>query len=336
MTEPPASGPPPRTDTQAPSGQTGAEAGAGPAAHVLDTSAFVQAEAASQGLGEPLPPAPVPVPPPGEPRGGGYPIDDQLGTLAQLPGTWIGNGFNVIARPDEQEGKEFFLMLSATKETLQFTAISAPIPNRGSKQGDISFLGLTYLQQINDAISSGGLHLEPGIWLNVPATSAPQAPASLVRLASIPHGNALLAQGQGYQRPGAPAIPDVSTIPVREGGGMLPDGYTEPFIRPSPPEGIPARAVINPNQLLQEAIAGQTITATTVLLVATKPVGGIENIPFLTVNAEAVSMSATFWIETVQQPYGGNRLQLQYSQTVLLVFDGIIWPHVSVGTLLKR
>ena len=33
---------------------------------------------------------------------------------------------------------------------------------------------------------------------------------------------------------------------------------------------------------------------------------------------------------------GSQFLQLQYTQTVLLVFDGVIWPHISVATLIKR
>jgi hypothetical protein len=32
------------------------------------------------------------------------------------------------------------------------------------------------------------------MWLNVPATTDPAAPASVVRMATIPHGDALLAQ----------------------------------------------------------------------------------------------------------------------------------------------
>jgi hypothetical protein len=51
-------------------------------------------------------------------------------------------------------------------------------------------------------------------------------------------------------------------------------------------------------------------------------------------NANAAFMSAIFWIETVQGPKG-SFLQLQYVQTVLLNFQGLSWPHVSVGTLLK-
>jgi hypothetical protein len=46
-------------------------------------------------------------------------------------------------------------------------------------------------------------------------------------------------------------------------------------------------------------------------------------------------LTATFWIETVQRPDGSQFLQLQYSQTVLLDFEKVIWPHVSVATLIK-
>ena len=45
-------------------------------------------------------------------------------------------------------------------------------------------------------------------------------------------------------------------------------------------------------------------------------------------------MNAVFWIETVQLE-GGTLLQLQYTQTVVLQFEEINWPHISVGTLLK-
>ena len=71
------------------------------------------------------------------------------------------------------------------------------------------------------------------------------------------------------------------------------------------------------------------------VVLVTKPNGGIENIPFLAVNADAISMEAIFWIETVQLEGGGTLLQLQYTQTVILNFDEINWPHISVATLLK-
>jgi hypothetical protein len=48
-------------------------------------------------------------------------------------------------------------------------------------------------------------------------------------------------------------------------------------------------------------------------------------------------MTAIFWIEHVAAgAHGPAFLQLQYSQTVLLNFNGLSWPHVSVATLRKH
>ncbi len=307
------------------------------ASHFANPSQFVSTEAANQSLGEPATPAPVKGPPPGEPRGGGESTNAELGVLAGLRGSWNGKGFNLIARPDKQDHKTFSLELNATKETLEFTPISGPIPNRGSQQDDIFFLGLTYLQRVSEANESGGLHIEPGIWINVPETEAPKAPASIVRLATIPHGNSLLAQGRGFEVQGGPTISPASTAPIdaQTGKPVKGLGYLDPYLTAQPPAGIPLGAIANPNLVLSEAIKGQSIVKTAVLLVASEPDGGIENIPFLTSNANVVKMSAIFWIETIQLEGGATRLQLQYSQTVILNFAGINWPHVSVATLVK-
>jgi hypothetical protein len=37
--------------------------------------------------------------------------------------------------------------------------------------------------------------------------------------------------------------------------------------------------------------------------------------------------------ETVRNADGTTFLQLQYTQRVLLVFNGLVWPHISVATL---
>ena len=79
---------------------------------------------------------------------------------------------------------------------LEFTPISGPIPNRGLLQPDINMFGLTYLQQISDAnLRAAGLHIEPGLWAVVPRTSDPGEVLTVVRLASIPHGTAIVAPG---------------------------------------------------------------------------------------------------------------------------------------------
>jgi hypothetical protein len=262
----------------------------------------------------------------------------QLGPLTELPGTWVGSGFTVIWLPVYQGNPNFRLKLNATSETLTTMKIGADIPNRGSIQPDLHFLGVHYLQLVSDAATHGQLHIEPGMWLNLPPGPANPNPneSFVARLASIPHGNALLAQGRTYQRV-KPSIPIENTMPgppvPPEAPGMLNNAVL--------PSGIPPGSARNPNRVLWKAISGQKITRTVVLEIATDfatqpPSGGINNIAYIERNANATRMSATFWIETVRQRDGSLTLQLQYSQKVILSFDGIDWPHVSVATLVQQ
>jgi hypothetical protein len=279
----------------------------------------------------------------------------ELGPLGDLPGTWSGHGFNLIARPDFEGGNDIFLELNPTDEQLQFSAIGGPIPNRGSAMDDIEIFGVHYLQQISDSGTGGAIHTEPGIWMNVPATTKPAAPPTVVRLATIPHGNAVLVQGTSSQLSGPPVVGQANTVPFPIGAAEPQPGTANGFpeynlsapsqfrTTPTPPQ-VTQAAVTNPNSVLASAIAGQTITATTVLHISTvtnpanHTLGGAENIPFLETNADVGHVSATFWIETVQLPAPHTDryfLQLQYTQTVFLNFLGLSWPHVSVATLRK-
>jgi hypothetical protein len=303
--------------------------------------------------------APTPTAPPAAPAQAG-PLrasDPQslfaqnLGPLAELAGTWVGNGFNVMSLPDFDSKppstgpKAFRIKLNATRELLQFTPIGGAIPNRGVEtdlangtgQTDIELFGLTYLQRISDAVSNDALHIEPGIWVNVPATTVlPVQDTTVVRMGTIPHGDSLLAQSTAVLTvPGGPRIAAVDTRPV--GPGVTP-GYLDAFNNPVPPlpPGLLPAWVVDPNQALIAAIAGQTITKTVVLVISTDPVGGIVNIPFVVSNSNAIRLDAIFWIETVQQPDGSSFMQLQYTQTVILNFLGINWPHISVATLVKQ
>lgn len=136
---------------------------------------------------------------------------ESLGLLAGLAGNWRGHGFNLIARPDFHDKTDLYLQLNQTKEYLQFTPIGSRVPNRGFGQDDIDLFGLTYLQQISDAGEDGALHIEPGIWVVQPNTTFPPdsttAPAQLVaRLATIPHGNSMLAQGIAEPFTGTPVL----------------------------------------------------------------------------------------------------------------------------------
>src|SRR3954447_8692720 len=137
---------------------------------------------------------------------------DPLGDLKALEGTWKGHGFNAIWRP-HHGNQDRFLELNMTDETLAFTRINGPIPNRGLAMHDINMFGLTYMQQISESSTGAGLHIEPGIWATVPKTSDPSVAASVVRMASIPHGTVILAQGEASVHQGGPqAIPDTNIL----------------------------------------------------------------------------------------------------------------------------
>ncbi len=274
-----------------------------------------------------------------------------LGPLADLPGTWRGHGFNLIARPDHQQNNDIFLELNPTDEQLHFLTIGGAIPNRGTVMDDIELFGLHYLQQVSDRATGGAIHLEPGLWLNIPATADPAQPATVARLATIPHGTAVLAQGTSFEIPGPPRFQPANTVPFPVGGAVPPAGAANPFpeynlsvanafrTRPVPPS-VTQPIVTNPHSLLADNIEHQTIKKTTVLSISTvsdpaqHTTGGAQDIPFLGPNAAVGQLSAIFWIEEVE--YGDRTfLQLQYTQTVLLNFLGLSWPHVSVATLKK-
>ncbi len=144
-------------------------------------------------------------------------IDTKLGFLKELAGTWEGEGFNLIARPDKQGGSPLFLELNQTFETLSFIPISSSIPNRGDIVDDIELFGLTYLQKVSDSVTKGALHIEPGIWIHIPSQDIAGPPGvgeiqSVARMGNIPHGNSLLAQGTAIKLDpfnGNPFDPDV-------------------------------------------------------------------------------------------------------------------------------
>jgi len=225
-------------------------------------------------------------------------------------------------------------MLDTTQELLKFSTIGSPIPNRGPairmpdaiasddldlESGDIVFVGLHYLQRISDAETHGALHIEPGIWLNVPPTQSPPAGPTVVRLATIPHGDSLLAQGPAYEpQEGPPKIPPTSTIPfLTETKKPVTGKYLEVLTGADRPAGITKADIVDPNLLLKRAIKRQTILNTTVISVSTEPDGGIKNIPYIVTNADAVSMESTFWIETVRHPGGECHLDANMVRTAL-------------------
>jgi hypothetical protein len=295
---------------------------------------------------------------------GGAP--DPLGPLAALEGTWKGHGFNAIWRPHHQT-QDRVLELNRTDETLAFTRINGPIPNRGLAMHDIEMFGLTYMQQISESGTGAGLHIEPGIWATVPKTTDPAVPASVVRMASIPHGTVVLAQGVAEVHQGGPQhIPDENILPFFFGTPRPKNSDFHSVAQTFPeldlshhtsfrvmPPGIRQETVRNPNSVLERALEtslqGTTMKQRTFLHVSTthdviKSGGGTANTAFLAAsrnppggNARAAQVEATFWIETIAGAGGQpDAHQLQYTQLVMLDFNGIHWPHVTVGTLQRQ
>lgn len=284
----------------------------------------------------------------------------ELGPLADLPGTWVGQGFNLISLPISTDKKSFVLKLNATRETLTFTTIGAPIPDRGFFQHDIFFVGLHYLQQVSDAITSEGLHVETGMWLNLPETQYPLEQAGVARLSTIPHGDALLAQGLAFLTPPVLQFGDADSLPFTLGADgsrndVTDQNYLAQFNNAQLPPGIPDQSQFNPNLVIQQAIdeqvsSGNKLVQVQVLQADAMPiagingtpinppeiVGGIVNIPFIDSNARALSFSARFFIETLEHPDKSQFLLLQYTQTALLNFEELFWPHISVGTLVRQ
>jgi LysM repeat protein len=301
---------------------------------------------------------------------------DFLGPLRGLVGsdpakqpkrTWRGRGFNMIWRPNfgnEFGSKDFFLELNLTEETLSFTDISGAtgVANRGLLQQGIFLGAAAYTQSITDTFDGSGQHFEPGVWANVPQTTNPSEPSTVCRMGSIPHGTTINMQGTAIQAP-APRFAVSSITPFKL--GSVDDGATD--LVPFPEEDLSIAStsrtplnhvasltqaqLTNPNLFLSQAIANQTMLGTTVLIVSTDTKvlisapdvgGGVANIAFLVgkppggPNASAIPATSIFWIERVRDHSGNEFDQLQYTQRVLLNFNGLSWPHVTVATMVSH
>ena len=300
------------------------------------------------------------------------PQDVDLGPLAQLPGTWdgVGTGWNAIALPFAGPGPaDYRLLLNQYNETLIFSLVDKGVPNRGLSadhlvQRDQFLVALDYEQSIHQVAVvdepastvrgaiDAAIHHEPGLFLNM-LNEIPDG-FDIARLATIPHGDSVLALGRSSRHPGPPVIGAVNGLPVGVRADVDNNPYLAPYkvFRDTPFvgnvtfPGFPGFDPVEPEKLLQLANTGVDITRTTVLeLDTTFATGGVHNIPFVVRQANAVSMKSTFWISEIAPENEGDEpiLQLQYLQVVMLDFfdrrDGqpgrIGWPHVSINTLRK-
>lgn len=283
-----------------------------------------------------------------------------LGPLAGLQGKWVSKpkpamGWNVIAVPGPTSTQGFTLEVIPYEETLTFTPV-VTAGNRGpfvdGVQQDQSLAGLMYEQVIHSVCDTDlckkmgfgvgtEIHAERGIFLHVKNLNSN---FEIARLSTIPHGNSVLALGTSVV--GVP--PDnnffgkapIAPRPV-PGGKPLGLGYGE-FQYEQNPQFPGVFDQSDPNTFLRKTLGNDKLTAMTTLIVSTKNKdGGILNIPFIENNVDATALTAVFWIETIMGANQKKFDQLQYTQTIDLVFpptgfnQPIIWPHVTVNTLRK-
>ncbi|WZO98319.1 heme-binding protein [Isosphaeraceae bacterium EP7] len=326
----------------------------------------------------------------------GTPPLHDLGPLEQLLGVWNGRGtgWNMIALPFQMApsppaGFKFRLLMNQYDEELRFTFVDDGVPNRGmSRPGlpdsDQFVATVDYQQKIaqvaaEDRPHSGlagaaglPIHHEPGLWLydknrrtkddHINGDQVTEVELDVARLASIPHGNSVLALGRSEVHDGMPPIPPVSGLPFgrfEDVSGPNYDFKSDPYLEPykhyidNPFKGtvgaptFPGFSPADMNQILRFANQGVNIVRTTTLTVDTdRKSAGITNVPFSVREAEPVSMKSTFWIQELAEKdeSGKPKLRLQYSQVVMLHFfhprqddfpGRAVWPHISIATLEK-
>lgn len=327
----------------------------------------------------------------------GVPTPPDLGPLEQLLGVWIarGTGWNMIALPFQDAppppaGFKFRILMNQYDEELRFTFVDDGVPNRGLLRPGVSdadqfVVTLDYQQKISqvaaeDRPDSGGLagdpglpiHHEPGLWLyeknrrakddEIKGDEVLEVELDVARLASIPHGNSVLAIGKSACHQGMPPIPPVSGLPSGRFEDVSTPDYdfkSDPYLEPykhyidHPFMGnvslptFPGFSPADMNEILRFANQGVNIVRTTTLTVDTnRKSAGITNVPFSVREADPVSMKSTFWIQELAEKdeTGKPRMRLQYSQVVMLHFfrpredelpGRAVWPHISIATLEK-
>ncbi|MEO5927564.1 MAG: heme-binding protein [Patescibacteria group bacterium] len=330
----------------------------------------------------------------------GVPPTPDLGPLEKLVGLWRaeGTGWNMIAlpfhgAPPPPAGFKFRLLMNQYDEDLSFTFVDDDIKNRGlvrpgDNDDDQHVATLDYQQVIHQVMADDqppsvfagapglAIHHEPGLWLwdknrrakddQIKGDEVTEVELDVARLASIPHGNSVLALGHSKDHDGMPPIPPLSGLPsgrfedVRTPDydfrdATNPDPYLapykhyidHPFMGNVTAAGFPGFSPADMNDILRFANCGVNIVKTTTLTVdSTRKSGGIRNAPFSVREAEPVSMKSTFWIQELAEKddHGHPKLRLQYSQIVMLSFfrpredefpERAVWPHISIATLQK-
>jgi hypothetical protein len=274
-----------------------------------------------------------------------------------LQGTWSGNhGVNVIALPAPTSTPDstgsFTLVVNAYSELLTVVNPGAPARNRGGTV-DQFVAALAYEQRVTDTSNSELLHVENGMFLNLSTivdtgttTARPVPEFNIARSGTIPHGDSIMLLGAPpVVTPGRPDISDESALPTNIGTTGV-AAYEAPYRADH--GGIDAA---DPGSELcrtldAQAALGIEVLSTTTFTFDSDNHGAVVNVPYVVAHANTTRMTATFWLEKMRDGRSGQEFdQLQYRQTILLAFhhapanpadDLILWPHVTVNTLVKQ
>lgn len=232
------------------------------------------------------------------------------------------------------------LILQLTTEQWTFGPTLGHIPNRGfDKQEVLNLGGLAYMQTVQNVTNletgkgdkpkttaGSGIHFEPGMFLYVPKANF-QDTDTIARMASIPHGTTINAQGRVPTKnpanslggvTGAPTIDVVDTTPFPIGRFKPEDKLVGAFAKPMDAgrenrtlrvptnlglfinqKTITSEIIKDPNVILRNALKGLTVKEHVAFELSTgHPTakvnsGGISNIAFLSGRQDPVKDAVT-------------------------------------------
>lgn len=262
--------------------------------------------------------------------------------IARFIGAFSGPGFNLIFRPHsdktkDKKPKDDLLELNLTHELWTFPQAVADLGkvfNRVAKPGtggqnrkDAILRGIPYTQIVRDVTNPDAgtrvrvdrlgnsinrnpdvkkliqdIHFEPGLFMHIPWSTPVSDQATICRMASIPHGTTINAQGAPAAKfDGRPEIPKSSSMPFfadnsgpldfdeldltkdtvngktikNETATRLPQNM-KPFLDRKSAESITAEMVRDPNELLRKHNVDKNITEFIRFTVATTPSQTLE------------------------------------------------------------
>lgn len=284
-----------------------------------------------------------------------------FGELEGLIGTWKGvKGWSLISVPNHRGGEGapgFELIVQNYTEILTFKAVDTPVENEGGEFTQ-NIGAIEYEQVIHDFDTKELIHIENGMfmYLNDIVSDSGEtidAPFSIARSGTIPHGNSILVLGLIDKMENGPEFKEISSMPSAVDQDGAPIGFFAQFQSEQDrltvtdiviKEESKIFNVFNPNDNLVRDNKGLEFIETVRMTLDSDNEGNVSNIPFLQKHAKATNVFSDFWLSTVKLPMSGKTYQqLQYSQNVGIEFhqkfngkQGLIsWPHITVNTLTK-